>query len=163
MNRRNLLSTSVLALPAAAVLVGCTSTETNANAQAVFAQIQYLLPLVKMMAAGIAIAVPQSAGIVAIVTPYLDQAGIAFQGLSATMTVVAAQPIVQQVEGYAKQAVDSVANVVNGAAPGSKLAQFGPAVAEAQGVLALIVAFATGVQQMPKAAMAPANLSLLHK
>ncbi len=158
MNRRSALSgVSVLAL------VACTSPQGNTNAQAVFAQIQYLLPLVRAMAAGIAIAVPESAGIVAIVTPYLDQAGTAFQALSATMSVAQAQPIVAQVETYLKAAVDTLANTVNGAPPGSKLASFAPMVAEAQAVLALVVAFANGVQVMPKAAARPMALPLLHR
>lgn len=161
MKRRNLLASTAL-VSTAAVLAACTSAQGNADAQKVFAQIQYLLPMIKVLAAGIAIAVPQSAGIVAIVTPYLDQAGVAFQGLSATMTVVQAQPIVQQVEGYLQSAVNSVANVVNGAPAGSKLASFAPMVTEAEAVLALIVAFANGVQQMPKG-IAPINVPLLHR
>lgn len=158
MNRRNFAAGASLVAIAA-----CTSPQGNANAQAVFAKIQYLLPLIRATAAGIAIAVPESAGIVAIVTPYLDQAGTAFQALSATMTVVQAQPIVQQVETYLKAAVDTLANTVNGAPPGSKLASFAPMVAEAQAVLALVVAFANGVQVMPKAAARPMALPLIHR
>lgn len=158
MNRRTAFaSVSVLALAA------CTSPAGNANAQTVFAQIQYILPMVRVLAAGIAIAEPKAAGIVTQVAPYLDQAGAAFQSLSATMTEVQALPIVQQVAGYAKSAVDAVAAVVNGAAPGSKLAQYSPIVAEAQAVLALITAFAVGVQNAPKAVARPMALPLLHK
>lgn len=163
MNKRKFLTTTALIAPAI-ILAGCTSATATATAQAVFAQIQYLLPLVKVLALGIAIAVPSSAGVVATVTPYLDQAGTAFQALSATMTVVSALPIVQQVEGYLKNAVDSVAVVVNDGAPGSKLAQFAPELQEAQAVLALITAFATGVQAMPTMArVAKVSLPLLHR
>jgi hypothetical protein len=159
MNRREAFGgVSILAL------VACTpSASGNANSQAVFAQIQYILPMVRVLAAGIAIAEPKAAGIVAQVAPYLDQAGAAFQNLSATMTEVQALPIVQQVAGYAKSAVDAVAAVVEAAAPGSKLAQYAPMVAEAQAVLALITAFAVGVQNAPKAAARPMALPLLHK
>jgi hypothetical protein len=158
MNRRSALSgASVLAL------VACTSPSGNANAQAVFSQIQYFLPLVKVMAGGIAIAEPKAAGIVATVAPYLDQAGVLFQGLSATMTEVQARPIVQQIYGYGKSAVDAVAALVNAAPPGSKLASFAPMVMESQAVLALVMAFATGAQNMPKAAARPMALPLLHR
>lgn len=158
MNRRKAFAgASILAL------VACSSSAGNANAQAVFAQIQYILPMVRVLAAGIAIAEPKAAGIVAQVAPYLDNAATAFQGLSATMTEVQALPIVQQVAGYAKAAVDAVAAVVNAAASGSKLAQFGPEVATAQAVLALITAFAVGVQNAPKAAARPVALPLLHR
>lgn len=165
MNRRNLVGTTALVGIASLGLAACTSASNNATAQSVFAEIQYILPLVKVLAAGIAIAVPQAASLVATVTPYLTQAGAVFQGLSATMTAVAAQPIVQQVEAYLASAVDAVANTVNGGGVGSTLAKFGPQVAEAQAVLALIVAFANGVQGGPVAASAvrAVSLPLLHK
>lgn len=159
MNRRNALAgVSLVALAA------CTSPAANADAQAVFAQIQYLLPLVEVLAAGIAIAVPQAAGLVATITPYLNEAGTAFQGLSATMTAVAALPVVQQVEGYLQSAVDAVANVVNGGGVGSTLAKFAPQVQEAQAVLALIIAFAKGVQATPMTArVRSVSLPYLHR
>lgn len=158
MNRR-------LALSGIPVLVfaACTAPGPTANAEAVFAQIQFLLPTVRVLALGIAIAVPQSAVIVAQVAPYLDQAAAAFQGLSATTDAVKALPVVQQIESYAKAAVDAVANLVNTAAPGSKLAQFAPAVAEAQAVLALITAFAQGVQARPMAGARVMALPMLHR
>lgn len=159
MNRRNALA----GVSAAALLVGCTSLSGNANAQAVFAAVQYFLPLVETMAIGISIAVPQSAAIVTTVAPYLDKAGLAFQALSATMTQVQAQPIVQQVEAYGRGAVDQIATLVNTAPPGSALAKFAPEVAKAQAVLALLTVFVNGAMNIPKAAMAPVALPLLHR
>jgi hypothetical protein len=160
MKRRLFASTALVS-----VVTACATPPATANAQSVFAQIQYILPLVKVLVTGIAIAVPASAGVVTTVMPYLVQAGTAFQALSATMTQTAAQPIVQQVEGYLTSAVDVVAAVVNGAAPGTKLAEFAPEVAEAQAVLALIVAFANGVQTAPTttAAIKIGSLPLLHR
>jgi hypothetical protein len=157
MNRRNLAAgISVLALAACG-----TTASGGPTVQSVFAQCQYILPLVRILVAGIDIAVPASAPLVNAALPFLDQAGAAFQLLQAAMPVSTALPIVQQVEGYAKQAVDTVASAVNAAAPGSKLAQFAPEVLEAQAVLALITAFANGVQAMPTAAAV--KLPLLHR
>ena len=163
MNRRNLLSTTVLATPALALAACATSGGSAPTVQSVMLQIQYLLPLVRALVAGMAIAVPGSAALVNAALPWLDQAGVAFQLLEATMPVPTAMPIVQQVETYAKSAVDTLANVINGAPAGSKLAQFAPEVTEAQAVLALITAFANGVQAMPMAArLMSASLPLLH-
>ncbi len=159
MNRRLVMSSvSVAALVA---MGACTPAPAGQSVQSVFSQVQYLLPLIKVLVAGIAIAVPQSAGIVTAVAPYLDAAGGVFQTLQATMTVAQAQPIVAQVTTYLKSAVDQVASLVNAAPPGSPLAKFQPEAIEAQGVLDLIIAFQSGVQAMPTARfkMSP----LMHK
>lgn len=162
MNRRNLVSTTALIAPALA-LAACATTSTGATpaVQTVFNAVQFILPLVDALALGISVAVPSSAALVAAVTPYLSAAAPIFQTLSATMTQVQAMPIVQQIEGYLSGAVKAVAGVVSGAAPGSKLAAFGPKVAQAQAALALVTAFVNGVTAMPTAAMAP--LPLLHR
>lgn len=162
LNRRSLLSTTVLVTPALA-LAACAVSGPAPTVQSVFNQIQYLLPLIRALVAGMAIAVPGSAALVNAALPYLDEAGVAFQLLEATMPVPTAMPIVQQVETYAKSAVDTLANIVNSAGAGSKLAQFAPEVAEGQAVLALITAFANGVQAMPMTArFRSVSLPLLH-
>lgn len=156
--RTALTGVSVIALAA------CTTTGANApTVQSVMNQVQYLLPLVKTLVAGMAIAVPASASMVNAALPFLDQAGAAFQLLQVTMPNTQAMPIVQQIETYAKSAVDTLANAVNGAPVGSKLQQFAPMVTEAQAVLALVTAFANGLQAMPTAARVRAvSLPLLH-
>lgn len=156
MNRR-----SALAGVSLAAIAACTLAAGNASAQAVFAQIQYLLPVIRTLAVGISALDPKAAGLVAQITPYLDQAAAAFQGLSAAMTEVQARPIAQQVVGYVRSALDAVAGVVNAATPGSSLAKFAPEIAAAQSVLALVMMFAQGAQAMPTKAMA--HLPLLHR
>jgi hypothetical protein len=158
MNRRNALAgVSLVALAA------CTSPTADVSVQTVFADVQFILPLLGTLAAGIAIAVPQSAGIVAIVTPYLTQAATAFQSLSATMTAVQAMPIVSQIEAYLQSAVDAVANLINGAAVGSTLIKFAPQIQQAEAVLALIMAFVKGLQAAPLARVQGVSLPYLHR
>jgi phage-related protein len=158
--RRALLATSGLA---ALVVAGCAATGSTSTAgvQSVFSAVQFVLPLLEALATGISLAVPAAAPILAVVMPYLGQAGPVFQTLSAAMTAVAAMPIVQQISGYVTAAFNAVAGVVNTAAAGSKLAGFSGLVSEAQAALAVIVAFVSGVQGMPAAAMAPRPM-LLH-
>lgn len=161
MNRRSILSTTALVAPALA-LAACSSTSTaNATVQTVFNAIQFALPLIDTLAFGIAIAVPPAAPLVAAVTPYLNAAGPVFQTLSATMTQVQAQPIVQQIEGYLAGAVKAVAGVVDGAPAGSQLAAFAPKVQQAQAALALVTTFVNGVSV--GASMTPVPMPLLHR
>lgn len=160
--RRNIFASTV-SLSALLVAGACSATAT-ANAQAIFAQIQYLLPLLKMLVIGISIAVPQAAGVVQVVAPYLDNAATVFQTLQATMSLVDARPIVQQISGYATAAVDAVANLVDAAPVSSTLAKFKAEVQEAQAVLALITAFAAGLPSIPVAARVQTSaLPLLHR
>ena len=163
MNRRNLLSTTVLATSAVA-LAACATSTTAPTVQSVMLQIQYLLPLTKALVVGIGIAVPASAGLVNTALPYLDQATAAFQLLQSNMPVSTGLPIVQQVEVYLKQAVDVVASAISSAPAGSKLIQYTAEVQEAQAVLALITAFASGVQAVSVAArVRSVSLPMLHE
>lgn len=163
MKRRILLNTTALALPALA-LAACasTGTGTSATVQAVFNAVQFALPLLDVLALGIAVAVPAAAPIVAVVEPYIGSAGVVFQTLSATMTDASAKPLVQQIEGYLSGAVQAVQKAVGAAPAGSPLTQFAPKVAQAQAVLALLTTFIHGV--VPGAALAPTvALPLLHR
>ncbi len=154
MNRRRALaSVSVIAL--AACSGGAIS---SANVQGVFNAIQFALPLLDVLAAGIAVAVPGAAPIVALVTPYLNSAGAVFQTLSATMTATQAQPLVGQIEGYLAAAVTAVQGVVSST---PSLAPLASKVAQAQAVLGLLTTFVNGVSTMPTSALVP--LPYLHR
>jgi len=157
-NRRAALigTSSLLALAA------CAGGASNASTvQSVFSAIQYALPLLDVLALGIAVAVPAAAPIVAVVEPYLGSAAALFQTMSATMSDATAKPIVARIEGYLSAAVAAVSSAVAAAPAGSKAAAFQPKIAQAQAVLALLTAFVNGVQAMPTARTSmPA---LLHK
>lgn len=155
-DRRNLLA--VAALAPAALAVSCAPGSSTSNVQTVFNGIQFVLPLVDVLAAGIAIAVPGAAPIVGIVSPFLGNAASVFQTLSATMSDAEAKPIVQKIESYVAGAVDAVGNVL---ASSPKLAEFQPKFEQAKQVLALLTDFVSGVQAMPTARMAMPRL--LHK
>lgn len=131
------------------------SAAGNASVQAVFNGVQFVLPLIDVLALGIAVAVPAAAPVVAVVTPLLNSAGTVFQTLSATMTAVDAQPIVKQIEDYVVSAVTAVNNVVTAPGASPALAAFQPKVAQAEAVVALLTAFVNGVSAMPTAATVP--------
>ncbi len=147
-SRRLLLATSALVAVAACTATG-TGPVSNSQVQTVFNGIQFVLPLLDVLAAGVAIAVPAAAPAIALATPYLDNAGAVFQSLSETMTTVQAQPIVKQIEGYLSSGF-AVAQKVVAANP--SLAGFAPKLAQANAVLGLLTAFVNGVQAMPTAA-----------
>jgi hypothetical protein len=152
MNRRSMLSTSSLVLPALALAACSTATgtaPTNAVVQTVFNGIQFVLPLLDVLAAGIAVAVPAAAPIVATIAPYLASASGVFQTLSIGATEAAAQPVVAQIETYISAAVTAVEGVVNG---NPKLAPLAPKVQQAQAVLGLLTAFINGVTATSAAA-----------
>lgn len=154
-----------LALSAVALagVAACTVAQT-AGIQPVFNAIQFVLPLEKALAVGLSVAVPQAAGLIAAVQPYLDKAAPIFQKLQASMTAAEGKPLIQQIEGYAKDAMEQIVAVVANAPPGSRLASFQPLVMEAQAALAVITAFVSGVSAMPTAATAAAvPVPLLHR
>jgi hypothetical protein len=140
-------------------VAACTpGASTSSNVQTVFNGIQFVLPLVDVMAAGIAIAVPGAAPIVAVVAPYLNNAAAVFQGLSATMSEAEAKPLVQKIETYVAGAIDAVGNAMKSS---PKLAEFQPKLEQAKQVLALLTAFVNGVKAMPTARAAMPRL--LHR
>src|ERR1700723_975878 len=156
--RRSAVSKTIL-LASAAILTQAGScapnapatigTTNNAAVQTVFNGIQFVLPLLDVLAAGIAVAVPAAAPIVATIAPYIASAGGVFQTLSIGATEAAAQPIVGQIETYISAAVTAVEGVVNG---NPKLAPLLPKVQQAQAVLGLLTAFINGVTATPAAA-----------
>jgi len=157
-NRRALLSATALAAPALA-LAACSTLESmtgtttpTAAVQAIMLKAQYLLPLLDALALGISVAVPAAAPVLIAVTGYLNQASPIFQSLVATMSVAQAQPIVAQIETYAAAAVTQIQSVV---ANNPALSAYASRVAQAQAVVALLTAFANGVESMPTAATVP--------
>jgi hypothetical protein len=164
MNRRILLASSALVLPA---LAGCAAVEkmtgtTNPDAavQSIFNSCQYILPLVDALALGISVAVPGAAVAMGAVMTGIAKAGPIFQTFEATMTAVQAQPIVSQIENYAAAGVNTIANVVNGT---PALSAYATRVQQAQAVVGLLTTFVNGATAMPTAAMAPTVFpSLLH-
>lgn len=164
-SRRLFASSALVGVPLALAGCGATSANGMTPVQQVFTEIQFVLPLFEALTAGIAIAVPVTAPLIATVTPYLAEAGAAFQALQLTMTATAAQPVVQQVFGYVDQVAATVTTLVQGAAPDSKLAQFQPQLTQGNAVLQLIEAFAKGVlagPTPPTAAALPLP-ALLHR
>lgn len=158
--RRALLATVALGLPAALAACATSTPSDGTSVQKVFNTIQYILPLVDVLAAGIAIAVPASAPVMTAASATLQLAGPVFQKLSTTMTEVEAKPLVDQIRGYVKASVGSIADVVNAAPDGSSLARFRPQVQMANAVVGLLDAFVAGVQAAPKGAVA---MPLLHR
>jgi hypothetical protein len=159
MNRRLLLNAT--ALGGTTLMIACATGTSTATVQAVFNDIQFILPLLDALAVGVSIAVPGAAPILAIVQPALTAAGTLFQGLSATASVSQAQPVVSQISAYLSAAVKAIADTVGAAPIGSRLAGFQPQVRQAQAVLDLLISFVTGVTKMPTAAMIP--LPYLHR
>ncbi len=160
MKRRLLASSAALLALAACTALPGTAPTISPTVQAVFNATQFLLPLLDVLAAGIAVAVPAAAPIVAIVAPYLASASGVFQTLQVVMTETQAQPLVQQIEGDVQAAVAAIAGVVNG---NPKLAPLASKIAQAQAVLGLLTAFVNGVQAMPRFAERPVALPLLHR
>ncbi len=154
MNRRQTLTAApVLALAACA-----PGSTTASNVQKVMLQAQFVLPLVDVLLAGVAVAVPSAAPAITAAQPYLDQAGAAFQMIAATMTDTQAKPLVQQIEDGVAAALNAVSGII---ASNPKLAPLAPKLAQAQAVLALLDAFVTGVSSMPTAAAV--RMPLLHQ
>lgn len=152
------------ALGSAIAIAGCTTAATSASVQSVFASIQFVLPLLDVLALGIAVAVPSSAPALVGVTPYLNSAAGVFQTLSATMTQVEAQPIVKQIEAYVASAVAAVKGVVTAPGAAPALVAFQPKVAQAEAVVALLTAFVNGVTAQPGATAARTAMpALLHR
>jgi hypothetical protein len=161
MSRRNLLAATALAslgaLAACAQIESLTGTTTpTAAVQAVYNATQFVLPLLDALALGISVTVPVSAGVLSLVTGYLNQAMPIFQQFVVTMSQSQAQPLVQQIEGYVSDAVSAIATAVQA---NPKLAAYQSRVAQAQAVVGLLTAFVNGISTMPKA-IAP--IRLLH-
>ena len=158
-NRRNFAAVALAGTAAACTTIknpnGTTTIVVDPAVQSVFNSIQFVLPLLDVLAAGIAVAVPAAAPAVAAVTPYLNAAGTVFQTLQVTMTKAQAQPIVQQIEGYVSGAVTAAQNVI---ATTPSLAGLAPKVQQAQAVLGLLTTFVNGV--VPAAALAKAPVAL---
>lgn len=150
MNNRRALFASAALVPL--VLAGCTAGQSSVSVEKVINQIQAILPFVDVLVAGMSIAVPSVAPIVNVVAPYLTQAEAALNSLSIAMSAAAAMPIVEQVSSYLRLALDTISNAVNADV---RLAKFGPLVEQAKAVLALLLAFASGVSMMPAAAARP--------
>jgi hypothetical protein len=161
MNRRGLLATSALIAPVIAV-AACVTGAVVPAVLAVFNGIQFVMPLLDVLVAGMAIAVPAAAPLVAIVTPYLNSAAAVFADMVPTMTQLQALPLVQQIEGFLQSAVKAANDAVNAPGADPKLKQFLPKIAQAQQVLDLLTAFGKGVQG--GTALAPMELPrLLHR
>lgn len=148
-----------------AALTACTTAQQQqvitSSVQTVYNSVQFVLPLLDVLALGISVTAPAAAGVLGVVTGYLNQAAPIFQTLVATMTVAEAQPLVQQIEACVKAAVDAVQTTVQA---NQKLAAYQGRVAQAQAVVGLLTAFVNGVQQAPAAAArATALPMLLHK
>lgn len=140
-------------------LAACANTgSATSSVKTVLMQVQFVLPLLDALAAGIAVAVPSAAPAIAAAQPYIASANQVFQTLSDTMTATQAQPLVDQIVGYINGALTAVSGVVQG---NPKLAPLATQVSQARAVLALLAAFAKGVQTMPTGAAAP--VPLLHR
>ena len=152
----------VVALSGCAEIEKITGTTTPAAAgEAILLDAQFLLPLVDALALGISVAVPASAPLMTTAMGLIASAGPVFQQLSSTMTVAAAQPLVQQIETYASGALSSIAGVVNTT---PALSAYATRVAQAQQVLGLLTTFVNGVTTAPTAAMIQAGTPpLLHR
>lgn len=151
-NRRALFATASVA-----AIVACTpsASGTTTQVEQVIAQIQAVLPFVDVLVAGLAIAVPGAAGVIAAVQPYLGTAQAAFNTLSSTMTASSAATIVTQIENAVGAAVEIISQVVNAPGGDPKLAKFGPLLIQVAAVLRLLNTFvdaANGVISVPKAA-----------
>lgn len=162
MNRRNLLRTTTLwgiPLVLSACAVGSTAATTTA---AVVNEIQYVLPLVDVLAVGIAAAVPASAPIISAALPYLTDAGTIFQTLTAAMTTAQAQPIVLQISKDVGNIYDAIQQGMALAPNNAVITALEPKLAQCAAVLELMLNFAQGISTMPKAAPM-VQLPLLHK
>jgi hypothetical protein len=149
---------SFAAVPALALAACTPGSSTTSGVQKVMLQIQFTLPFLDALVAGIAVAVPSSAPAVNAALPWLADAGRAFQTLTAAMTDAQGRPIVQQIEGYVAAALQVVSAIV---AKNPQLAGLAPKIVEARAVLALLVAFVSGVSAMPTAAAV--RVELLHR
>lgn len=138
-------------------LAGCAASGdvTTSSVEKVILQSQFVLPLVDVLAAGLAVAVPATAPVIATVAPYLDSAFAALNLLSSTMPVADAQPIVGRIGGYVDLAIGAIkAAVATAAVSNERLGPLLPKIDQASAVVKLLMAFANGVQQMPGAAPA---------
>lgn len=139
-NRRNFA-----AIVSVGALAACTTAATTTKVEQVIAQAQAVLPFVSVLAAGLAIAVPSSAGVVQAVTPYLNDASVALNTLSGTMAASEAAPIVTKIENAIGAAVEVIGQIVNAPNADPKMKQFGSLLKQAGAVVSLLNDFVNSV------------------
>jgi hypothetical protein len=156
-NRRSLLTTSALLAPAA-VLAACSAAQTAAVTSTVeqaIARVQALMPTFDLLATGIALLYPASAGLVPIVESALSAALGIFNNLTSTMSQAQAQPLVGQITMELGGSLTAIQSAIAAAPASTGVSKYAPYASEAQNVLGLLEQFATGVQAtIPTAAMA---------
>lgn len=161
MNRRNLMSSSAIVAVSAVAACAAGSSAATATASIVNA-IQYVLPLADILAVAVAAAVPAAAPIITAALPYLNEAGVVFQGLAASMTQIEAQPIVQQISKDVQNVYTAIQQGMAQAPRNPTIVALQPKLAQCDAVIQALIAFYQGVSTMPKA-YAPVALPLLHK